>query len=165
MKFIAHRGNSYGKQEKLENQPGHVDFALNAGYDAEVDLWVVDNKLWLGHDEPTYEVDKDWLYKRSNKLWVHVKSLSTIDSLVTNHLFDGLDEMLNWFWHENDKVTLTSTGSLWCFPEVFLANSVVNQPSDESVFWRLKLYKTANFIGVCHDNVDMVKRVIQEPAV
>ena len=39
--------------------PDYVNEAILAGYDVEVDAWVVtpENKIFLGHDEPEFEVN------------------------------------------------------------------------------------------------------------
>ena len=41
MKYIAHRGNMNGPSA-LENHPDHIREALQAGFDVEVDTWVID---------------------------------------------------------------------------------------------------------------------------
>ena len=50
MIFIAHRGLITGPDFEKENKVATIDFAIKDGFDAEVDLWVLDNKLYLGHD-------------------------------------------------------------------------------------------------------------------
>ena len=54
MIFISHRGNLTGKNPEKENKPSYISEALNQGYNCEVDVWFVDNKFMLGHDEPKY---------------------------------------------------------------------------------------------------------------
>jgi hypothetical protein len=41
MKLIAHRGLVNGPHKQFENQPHIVKTALEAGFDCEIDLWVV----------------------------------------------------------------------------------------------------------------------------
>jgi hypothetical protein len=36
-----------------ENSPDYIWRAIQAGYNVEVDVWFVDGKFKLGHDEPT----------------------------------------------------------------------------------------------------------------
>ena len=31
---------------------------------------------------------------------------------------------INWSWHDTDKMTLTSKGHIWCFPDVYLKNGI-----------------------------------------
>ena len=49
MIFIAHRGN--------------IKEALDAGYFVEVDVWLQNEKNFLGHDDPQYEVELSFLEK------------------------------------------------------------------------------------------------------
>ena len=30
----------------------------------------------------------------------------------------------HWFWHENDKITITSKGEIWCFPNIYVENGI-----------------------------------------
>ena len=53
MILIAHRGNIDGPSE-MENHPDHIQKALDAGFHVEVDAWVIDGEIFLGHDEPQY---------------------------------------------------------------------------------------------------------------
>lgn len=111
MKIIAHRGLLEGPDLNLENRPAVIEHALRNGFDAEIDAWYVGNKWYLGHDAPdeVYEVDMDFLNR--NALWIHAKNL---DALVALKNFGP--RKYNFFWHENDKYTLTNTGYIWTYP-------------------------------------------------
>ena len=52
MILISHRGNIDGKKPHLENQPDYIDEAIALGYDVEIDVWLIDGVLFLGHDAP-----------------------------------------------------------------------------------------------------------------
>ena len=67
MIYISHRGNISGKNRDLENTPDYIDRALDLGYDVEVDLWVHDSQLFLGHDSGHSEIDLSFLYERNHK--------------------------------------------------------------------------------------------------
>jgi hypothetical protein len=56
MKLIAHRGLVDGPNATTENHPDQIKTAWSLGFDCEIDLRVVDGKLWLGHDEPQYQI-------------------------------------------------------------------------------------------------------------
>ncbi len=107
MKIISHRGNVFGPNPQRENSPSYIDEAISLGYDVEVDVWFINDKYYLGHDEPQHEVTSEWLYKRP--LWCHAKNQSAMEHMMR--------ESIVCFWHESDKVTLTTDGFLWCFPE------------------------------------------------
>jgi len=61
MKIISHRGNVRGPIKDKENRPSYIDCALGNGYDVEIDLRVIGDELWLGHDEPQYKSLTDGL--------------------------------------------------------------------------------------------------------
>jgi len=134
MILISHRGNLDGSNPDKENKPSYVLEAISAGFDVEVDVWFYDNKFWLGHDEPTYEVDLNFL--KHPRMWVHAKNLD-----VVRHLKNEKD--IHWFWHETDKMTLTSYGHVWCFPghEIDLGIAVDNGQ------------KIDVCSGICSDNI------------
>ena len=108
MKLIAHRGNINGKIESLENNPNYIDSAISDGYDVEIDVWLIDGNLFLGHDNPQYEVDDRWLEERINNLWVHCKNIDLLNWVRSTSL--------HYFWHESDTITLTSKNYIWAYP-------------------------------------------------
>ena len=63
MYLIAHRGNINGKNKSKENSPSYILDAIKQGYDVEIDLWVDNDDFWLGHDEPQYKINIDFLSK------------------------------------------------------------------------------------------------------
>ncbi len=113
MIYIAHRGNTEGKNEVRENSPYYIMEALAMGFDVEIDLRYIDGNWWLGHDEPQYEIDFNWIEDRSQNLWVHCKNKEAVEYFIEND-FKTAD--INWFWHEEDTMTLTSFGYVWVYP-------------------------------------------------
>lgn len=107
MKLISHRGNISGANIQLENSPAYIDAAL-AEYDAEIDLRVIDNQLYLGHDIPQYPITLRWLEERSEKLWIHCKNSAALQYCLQNNL--------HCFWHNVDDYTITSNGYVWAYP-------------------------------------------------
>ena len=81
MIFISHRGNLTGKNPQMENKPSYISDALNQGYHCEVDVWFVDNKFMLGHDEPKYGFPFVLFRSFYNKLWIHCKNTEAISAL------------------------------------------------------------------------------------
>tara|TARA_R110001592_G_scaffold330577_1_gene612794 strand:- start:4178 stop:4594 length:417 start_codon:yes stop_codon:yes gene_type:complete len=103
MKIISHRGNLYGREVDNENKPEFIMEALRK-FEVEVDVWFVNDSWFLGHDKPQYLVDLNFFNQR---MWLHCKNMEAFSELSKT---DGL----NYFWHENDKVTITSLGVPWC---------------------------------------------------
>jgi hypothetical protein len=150
MKFISHRGNLTGQEKSQENRPDTIEKAVNLGFDVEVDVWKTDSGLFLGHDSPDYFVSSDFLSRIRENLWIHAKNEESIVFLSQRNF--------RWFWHENDKITLTSKNEIWSYPEIFIENSVVNQPGDDSIFWREEIFKKKKFLGICHDDIVTARR-------
>ncbi len=143
MKIISHRGNINGPNKELENLQSTIEKALSLGFDVEVDVWHKDNKWWLGHDEPTYETDLSFISK--SNLWIHCKNLEALDKLVIGNY--GLE----YFWHEEDTVTLTSSNYIWTYPCKPLVSkksiAVMPELCDNYPF----NLKEADIFGVCTD--------------
>lgn len=118
IKIICHRGNIDGPDHLKENDPSFIQSALDLGFDVEVDVWLMDEKYYLGHDEPQYETSLLWLEDRSDKLWIHCKNFEALKSF-------SLNNNLNYFWHQEDKFTLTSKGFIWTYPNNELGQSSV----------------------------------------
>lgn len=139
MVLISHRGNINGKNPERENQPEYIDETISSNYDVEVDVWYVDGDLYLGHDEPQYQIHIDWLYKRFSNLWIHCKNLESIE------FFRNLGHNPHYFWHQDDDVTITSKGHLWVFPG--------KQPIENSiaVLPELNNDDVSQCYGICSD--------------
>jgi hypothetical protein len=148
MILIAHRGLVLGPSKEFENKPAQIETALAMGFDAEIDLRVVDGELWLGHDEPQYKIDQEFL--QQNGLWIHAKNLEALDYLVTTNL--------NYFWHQEDDYTLTSSRYIWAYPgKPTTGRSIVLMPEwSDMTFESLK---EANFSGICSDYVHEIRKL------
>lgn len=103
MIIISHRGNIRGPVPDRENRPSYIDCAIGNGYHVEIDVRLVDGELWLGHDEPQYKIDHNWLDKRRNYLWLHCKNLEAAKECWEYHSF----------CHMGDPFTYTSNGKIW----------------------------------------------------
>lgn len=139
MKYISHRGNLTGPEPLLENEPGYIQDALDAGFDVEIDVWWIDGRFVLGHDEPLYAVGKQFLL--DDRLWCHAKNPEALEQM--------LSEGIHCFWHENDQRTLTSRGYVWTYPHQQLINNAVVVILDE----KLNNEYISTAFGVCGDHV------------
>ena len=149
MKLISHRGNINGRIENYENHPDYIDDTIRLGYDVEIDVWVVNGLLFLGHDEPQYTIDLNWINERKKSLWIHCKNIEAVEFA---HWFKD-DENLNFFWHQNDTLTLTSRGYIWVYPG--------KQPIKNSIAVMPEIYNDdiAKCIGVCSDYISNYKKI------
>ena len=108
MKLISHRGNLKGKNPNRENSPSYIDEAIALGYEVEIDVWVEQNLIFLGHDAGNYYVDLEWLEVRKSKLWLHAKNKEALIFFMQTDF--------NFFFHDSDLATITSKGYVWVFP-------------------------------------------------
>lgn len=144
MILISHRGNINGKQPDKENHPDYIWEALRKGYNVEIDVWFVNDKLKLGHDNPQYDFPFELFENHYNKLWIHCKNL---EAIVELNKFDKTGTRLNYFWHQEDDVTLTSKGYIWAYPgKQPIANSIAVMPE-------LNKDDISKCIGVCSDYI------------
>ncbi len=143
VKLIAHRGNYNGKNISLENHPDYIKLAIENGYDAECDVLVKDNKIFLGHDDSLHSIGIDFFNNFSNKLWIHCKNF---ESLI---YFKKLKN-LNYFWQKDDIHSLTSKGFIWSHSKCTKFDKNIACMIDKKV--AKTLYKSEVIYGLCMDD-------------
>lgn len=151
MKFISHRGNLKGKILDKENDPIYIDVAIAQGFYVEVDLQLVGKTFFLGHDAPDHEITVSWLLQRSNSLYIHTKTIHCLEYLLS------LDEAssLNYFFHDNDLCTITSTGEIWVHPRSpQIEKSISVMPETVG----LPMEDLLRCSGICSDRVYYYKK-------
>ena len=149
MIYIAHRGLFNGPDVNIENRPEQIELALSKGYHCEVDVWFVDNKWFLGHDCPDYEIPYEFLEQPN--LWLHAKNLDALYVM-------GANKMLNFFWHESDSCVLTSQGDIWTQPgKPLTRNSVMVMP--EYIDNTLNNVLNVECMAICSDYVNKIKEI------
>ena len=144
--LISHRGNLSGTNPKEENRPSYIKEALDAGFDVEVDVWILGqfNVIALGHDKPEYIVEQNFLVENRDKFWLHCKNLEAL--LVFS------EGGFRAFYHQNDDFTLTTNGLIWTYPGknltprsiVVLQTATLGKYSEEML---------KNCYGICSDHV------------
>lgn len=136
---IAHRAN-YNGITLDENSPNKIHFLLSKDVACEIDVWYIDNKWWLGHDSPIYNVDLEFIV--NDKLWLHCKNKDALYQMIKYNVSN------NFFFHNNDEYVLTSNRFIWTYPG--------NEDSDKSIIvvldeGQLESNRTKNWYGICHD--------------
>jgi len=146
MKYIAHRGNLNGPNPADENKPEYLLSAVSKGFHIETDLWVIEGRLYLGHDEPQYEIEPAFLLGIKDKLFCHCKNINALYYILENH------SDIECFSHNEDECVLTSKGHIWNYPGKQLTTLTicvmperVNQTISNACF------------GVCSDFVENIK--------
>ena len=111
LNFILHR----------VNRPDVISYTIEKyGMDCEVDVWGINDELFLGHDGPEYRVSYEFLDNHKDHLWLHAKNFTALSRL----------QHLNVFFHKDDDFTLTSKGYIWKYPEVYKGSNLVAICSD-----------------------------------
>lgn len=153
MKIISHRGNIRGPVSDKENRPSYIDCAIGNGYDVEIDIRLIDNQIWLGHDEPQYKVDHIWLYKRKEYLWIHCKNVQ-----IAYYLKEFKND-LKYFCHQSDSFTLTSTGHLWVHDLSGPINnlSIIPLIDKKSIDSNSKFWNELQVHGICTDYPSLIQ--------
>lgn len=151
MIYISHRGNLRGKNLEKENSIDAINIALNKGFDVEIDVWY-DNGFWLGHDEPIYKTDSVFL--ENIKFWCHAKNLLALLKLSKINT--------RYFWHENDKYTLTSDNIIWSYPgQILNEMTICVLPELSSKNIRANnLDDLRKCYGVCSDYIEDIKNIL-----
>jgi hypothetical protein len=146
MKLISHRGNLIGPNLERENSPSYLQEALDKGFDVEIDFWIIEDKLYLGHDKPQYLISDSWLTQYLYRIWVHCKNPEAIIYLQENY------PQINYFWHQEDTLTLTSKKYIWVYPG--------KQPIKDSIAVMPEIYNDdiSQCSGICSDYIENYKK-------
>ena len=144
MNLIAHRGNTTGPNPKKENTLSYIFEALNIGFHVEIDVWLIDNHWFLGHDAPDHEIDQNIL--KIPNLWCHAKNYEALYEMLKNDV--------HCFWHQEDDMTITSQNFIWTFPgKPLTAKSIAVMPETIMDINNID-FKCA---GICSDFVRNIK--------
>ena len=141
--WISHRGNINGKQPDRENHPVYIFEALAQGYWCEIDVWLTDSGIQLGHDLPQYPVNENML--RMERLVCHAKNPQALAHMLAM-------EDVHCFWHDSDDYTLTSRNWIWAYPgkAAIGNNSYIALPE-------IHQQDISGFAGVCSDVIEQYR--------
>ncbi len=146
MKIIAHRANINGPSSKYENTIYNINKCIKLGFDVEIDIRVINGKLYLGHDKATQMIEEKELNKFKEHSWIHCKNLEAITFFSNNII------KFNYFWHENDSYTLTSKGYIWAYPGQKLSNSCICvMPEVKHSLKEFSYLQEMQIAGICTD--------------
>lgn len=146
MNLISHRGNLRGPTEDLENRLDYILYAIEQGFDVEIDLRYIDQSWWLGHDGPQYAITLEKLYPYRNRLWCHCKNFDALEKFL------GTD--FNYFWHQEDDHTLTSKGYIWTYPGKDIGNkNIIVMPE---LVYSIEQIKDLQCFAICSDFVGLL---------
>lgn len=124
-----------------------------------VDIWKVDNKFYLGTEEPTIEVSSD--YFKGNRFWLNARNndmyiwLQSQDSKKYPHYFTVPETQPNY-------VTV-SDGRDWVFSNIAINEACVVVLPEITDRGMLSTVKLKNY-GVCSCYLQFIKRIRNEGA-
>tara|TARA_X000000950_G_C13852748_1_gene635255 strand:- start:1099 stop:1635 length:537 start_codon:yes stop_codon:yes gene_type:complete len=162
---IAHRGLLEGPAKNLENNPENIIFNIKnyPNLFNEVDINIVKDAIYTGHDKPTYKIDLEFILNNKTNLILHIKKLD-YDSAYTIDTLLELYESCHCFCHEEDNFTITNKGLIWSHPKMGInKNTVCVMPekvmsiSSEAFIKNLNLLK-----GVCTDFPLEIMKIINK---
>ena len=154
MKIIAHRANLNGPSKNKENTIDQIFKCIKYGFDVEIDVRIINQNIFLGHDQAKESITLEKLSKISNYLWIHCKNIEALEYFNKNNF----DNIYNYFWHQDDKYTLTSKGYIWSYPGSILSpNSINVLPEWSNEINKLKFLKNDEVHGICTDFPLLIK--------
>jgi hypothetical protein len=158
MIFIAHRGNLDGPNKDSENHPDQIKFVLDKYFqiNVEIDLWVLDDKYYFGHDEPKYLVNEETMHDltqmRRYRVWFHAKNQDALYHLRYTEFEESV--RCNYFWHQNDDYTITSPHSyIWTYPGKRLLYKSICVLPESNIYDTRKNTVCFGASGICTDYI------------
>ena len=106
MKIISHRAYVDGEDPNVENHPKAIQKLLYLGLQVEIDVWYINGRYFLGHDDPKYQIQESFLEQEG--LWCHAKNKDALEQMLASGV--------HCFWHQVDDYTITSRGYIWAYP-------------------------------------------------
>jgi hypothetical protein len=158
MLYISYQGIYDGQNFENANTTGQIGKALDNGYSCLIDVWRIDDKLYVGYEQPTEEVSATYL--QGNKFWINARNtdMQTWISEQSSSLYP------NYFWFNSDTESnnATTSGGQIITPGTVPVNnnSIIFLPEiqDRGLFSTVKL----RCYGICSSYLTFVKRMRNE---
>lgn len=139
-RLISHRGNIFGSNQNKENSPEYIETAIKAGFDVEIDVWLIDSIFYLGHDKPIYRTSENFLV--DHHLWCHAKNIDALNKML-------LSGNIHCFYHSNDDAILTSKNFIWVYP----GKEMPKQQGIAVLPEQAKDWDISSAVGICSDYI------------
>ena len=154
LKVISHRGLTNGPSKLLENDPKNIlkNISTYPSLLNEVDVNLTESGIFLGHDNPTYELSLEFLIEHKEFLILHIKFIQS----NSNKIIDTLEKLnleCHIFSHFEDPFALTNKGWIWSHPNQGIrANTILVMPERIMPISNLSFNNQfRNLRGVCTD--------------
>ena len=158
MLYISYQGIFEGQDYPDANTPNQIGKAFNARYSCMVDVWRVDNQLYLGSYEPMIEVTEKYL--QGNRFWINARNIDMQNWIVTQ----PVKNYPHYFWSNQPEPTspvTVSSGQIWTpgtvatYPSTIIVLPEIQDRGMLSTI-HLKCY------GVCSTYLNFIKRIRNE---
>ena len=159
MFYISYQGIYDGSNYEDANTPKQINKALSAGFSCNIDVWRIDNRLYVGNNQPTIEVTERYI--QGNRFWINAKNTDMQTWIVEQpaRLYP------NYFWFAASTppppYTTASNGKLITPGTVPInTNSVMYIPEidDRSLLTMVKVRAYA----ICSTYLTTIKRMRNE---
>lgn len=158
MIYISYQGIYDGTNYEYANTPNQIGKAFGYGVSVMTDVWRVDNKLYLGTDQPLTEVTAKYL--QGNRWWINARNTD-----MRNWLAEQNSKLYpNWFYFPSmppPPYVTASNGKLITPGTVPINNnSVIFLPeiSDRGCFSTVKL----RCFAICSTYLSFIRRMRDE---
>ncbi len=157
MIYIAYRGLFEGENSETEDTPDQIGKAFNAGFSAMVDVWRVDNKLYLGATQPLIEVTEKYL--QGPYFWINCRNQDMYDWITVQ----SIKKYPHYFYNNDPSIPYVTTneGYLWTYqtkPVNNLSIMVLPEIADRGLLSTVHL----RCYGVCSTFCPFIKRMRNE---
>jgi hypothetical protein len=157
MIYISYRGIFDGNNFEDANTPNQLGKAFNYGVSVMTDVWRIDNKLYLGNDQPVTEVTEKYL--QGNKWYINARNTDMQHWLSTqpSKLYP------NWFYFPiPNPISIPVSNGKFIVPGTVAINenSIVYLPeiADRGLFSTVKL----KCFAVCSSYLSFIRRMRDE---
>jgi hypothetical protein len=109
----------------------------------------IDDKFYLGHDEPIYEIPLhlgEPIFLQRDKLFCHAKNIEALNEMLKHRA-------INCFWHQNDDYTLTKMNFIWTYPNKPIIENCIAVLPELHPDWDI-----SKAIGICSDFIVNYKK-------
>ena len=156
MLYISYQGIFDGKNYEDANTPDQIGRSFNNGFSCMVDVWRIDNTLYVGSEQAPISVTDNYL--RGNRFWIKCANQETYDWFTTQSLI----QYPNYFYQPNSMANVsTSSNKLWTPGTVPVNDTsiiVLPEIQDRGLFSTVHL----RCYGVCSTYLTFIKRMRNE---
>jgi hypothetical protein len=158
MLYISYQGIYDGQNFEDANTPSQITKALNYGFSCMVDVWRIDNQLYVGTLAPNIPVTEKYL--QGNRFWINARNQNMQDWIQTQ----PSNKYPNYFWFptQQENTNVTTSGGQIITPGTVPVNnsSIIFLPEidDRAMFStvHLKCY------GICSSFLTFIRRMRNE---